>query len=273
MKNKLLEREYESTVVEAGIKKVREMSREEALQRAEKGRKSKMEDKGGRQHRLITEFDRRTGPRLKQVLEDNYNQMVDRDQRLEGYFPNIPKPTFTRGKNIKELLCRAKLPPNRPIKTREEAEKFKNGITRCSKGKGKGGCLACSYITSTPREIVKSVRIYNAGGEIPVQGRLNCKTEGFLYVLWSAKKPNMQYLGRCSRSVGARFREHRNSIINKEVGKAIPAYFMKIKSYENDLRFVPFIRMKDKNPFGLMAYEKYLINKYNLVASRINLIR
>ena len=192
---------------------------------------------------------------------------------MKGYFPNKPTPTFTRGKNLKELLCRAKLLPNRPIKTREEAERYKNGVTRCSKGKGQGGCLTCSYITTTPSEVVKSVRIFNAGRDIPVQGTLNCKTEGFLYILWSAKRPNMQYLGRSSRSVGTRFREHRNSIINREVGKSVPDYFMKICSSEDDLRVVPFIRMKDKNPFGLIAYEKYLINKYNLVASGINLIR
>ena len=73
--------------------------------------------------------------------------------------------------------------------------------------------------------------------------------------------------------MGMRLREHRNSIINREVGKSVPDFFMKICSTEDDLRFVPFIKMKDKNPFGLIAYEKYLINKYNLIASGINLIR
>ena len=47
---------------------------------------------------------------------------------------------------------------------------------------------------------------------------------------------------------------------------------MKIRSNENDLRFVPFIKMKNNNPHRLIAYEKYLINRYNLVASGINLI-
>ena len=104
LKKKLLEREYESTVVEAGIKKAREMTREEALQRAQKNRKSNRDENAGRQHRFITEFDRRTGPRLKQVLEDNYNQLVDRDCTMKGYFPNKPTPTFTRGKNLRVTL-------------------------------------------------------------------------------------------------------------------------------------------------------------------------
>ena len=83
----------------------------------------------------------------------------------------------------------------------------------------------------------------------------------------------MQYLGKSTRSVGARFREHRNSIINGVIGKTVPDFFRKIRSTEDDLRFVPFMKMKNNNPFGLIVYEKHLINKYNLVASGINLIR
>ena len=47
---------------------------------------------------------------MKTVLENNYQQMVARDQRLGRIFPNMPKPAFKGGKKLKELLCRAKLP-------------------------------------------------------------------------------------------------------------------------------------------------------------------
>ena len=67
-------------MVQAGIKKAREIPREDAIRRAENSRRSNRKEEGGCQHRLITEFDRRTGPRLRQVLEDTYKQMVDRDQ-------------------------------------------------------------------------------------------------------------------------------------------------------------------------------------------------
>ena len=104
------------------------------------------------------------------------------------YFPKTPRPVFTRGKNLKELLCRAKLPPKRNLITRLEGELHKNGVTRCNKGKGQGGCIACSYLTPTPRDVVRKVRVFNVRKEIPVQGRINCKTVGFLYLLWSEKK-------------------------------------------------------------------------------------
>ena len=43
---------------------------------------------------MIVEYDRRTGPKLREVLEDNYKQMVERDQRLGVYFPKILRPTL-----------------------------------------------------------------------------------------------------------------------------------------------------------------------------------
>ena len=94
--------------------------------------------------------------------------------------------------------------------------------------KDREGYIACSYLTSTPREVVRKVRVYNMGEDIPVQGHLNCKTEGFLYLLWSAKNSEKQYLGRCGRSVVARLREHRRAIINRTQGKAIADHFSKL---------------------------------------------
>ena len=132
--------------------------------------------------------------------------------------------------------------------------------------------MACSYLTTTPGEVVRKVWVYNVGEDIPVQGRLNCKTVGFLYLLWSAKDPTKQYLGRCSHNVVSRLCEHRRSIINKVRGKAIPDHFAKIKSTINDLRFVPFKKIKSKNPHVLIEYERHLINRYNLVTAGVNMI-
>mgnify|MGYP006924392720 CR=1 FL=1 len=44
------------------------------------------------------------------------------------------------------------------------------------------------FITLTPSEVIKKVTIGN-GKEIEVKGKLNCKTPGFVYVLWSMKAP------------------------------------------------------------------------------------
>ena len=88
---------------------------------------------------LVTEFDRRTSHALGGILTANYNQMIVRDQRLAKIFLKPPKPAYTRGKNIKELLCRARLPPDLKVNTRSRAELARSGVSRCNRGLARQG--------------------------------------------------------------------------------------------------------------------------------------
>ena len=170
-------------------------------------------------------FDRRSSHALGRILADNYNQMVSRDRRLSKIFPKPPKPGFTRGKNIKELLCRARLPPVRNVNTRAGGELARHGVTRCNKGLARQGCAACPYITSKPNQVIRSVKFHSTGQVIQVEGRINCKTNcGYLYLLWSSKAPNKQYIGSSSREPRFRLGEHRD-IENGRLDKAVFKHF------------------------------------------------
>ena len=96
--------------------------------------------------------------------------MVAQDQRLGRIFPNPPRPGFKRVKNIKELLCRAKVPTSRlGMSTRASGEGAKTGLKRCNKGVNRNGCVACPHITSRPQEVVKKVKLHS-GHVIEVDG-------------------------------------------------------------------------------------------------------
>ena len=71
-----------------------------------------------RQHRLIAEYDRWSSPALGPILERNYMAMVAQDNRLGCTFPKVPRPTYKRGGNMQDILCRAKLPPVSQFGTR-----------------------------------------------------------------------------------------------------------------------------------------------------------
>ena len=105
------------------------------------------------------------------ILDSNFKEMVSRDQRLGRVFTKVPRPAFRRGKTIKELLCRARLPPVRKIATRGTAEEARHGLSRCNKGLARRGCVGCPFMTSRPNEVVKYVTIHNTGQKIPVEGR------------------------------------------------------------------------------------------------------
>ena len=265
---RLRERQYSEAVISAGIARAKAVTREEALRRA-----VRRKEQGSRQHRLIVEYDRRSSPALAAVLETNYQQMVARDQRLGRTFPNTPKPAFRRGKNIKELLCRAKLPPVRRIATRAGEQEARSGLSRCNKGLGRNGCSACPFITSRPNQVIRSVRIHNTGQEVQVEGRITCKTAGgYLYLLWSKKAPAKQYLGSSAREPRQRLAEHRRDVAGGRVDKAVAKHFADTNSREEDLVFVPFKKIRSSNILVLRHLETEFINKFNLVEAGINRI-
>ena len=266
---KLRLREYSEAVIEAGIARAKVVDRADALKRVEK----QQGEEGGRQHRLITEYDRRSSPALGGILDSNYHQMVSRDQRLGRMFPKPPRPTHTRGKNLQNLLCRARLPPVRRMNTRAGAEHNRNGVSRCNKGLARTGCVACPFITSRPNEIIKSVTLHSTGEVVPVEGRLNCKSQGgFLYLLWSSKAPAKQYLGSSAREPRVRLGEHRRDIENRRLNKAVAKHFNDTGSTAADLVFVPFKRIKSSDRFVLRHCEAKAINDYNMVEAGVNRI-
>ena len=147
-----------------------------------------------RQHRLIVQYDRRSSPPVRKILESNYMGMVARDKRMDKIFPCIPRPNFAKGKSIQNIPCKAKLPPRKQVVTRAAAGVIKSGLTRCNKGLARAGCLACPFVTATPNQVIKSVTIPSTKEEIPVEGRITCSTKNFLYMLWSSKDPDSLYL-------------------------------------------------------------------------------
>ena len=192
---------------------------------------------------------------------------------VKKIFPKAPRPTHTRGKNIQELLCRAKLPPIRRMNTRATAENAKNGLTRCNKGLNRPSCVCCPFITSRPNEVVKTVTLFNTGLEIVIEGLINCKTKGgYLYLLWSSKAPAKQYLGSSSREPRLRLGEHKGDIRNKRTNKAVAKHFHDTGSTIKDLVFVPFKRVKSTDRLILKHFENKAISDYNMVQAGINRI-
>jgi hypothetical protein len=264
---RLRERGYQETVIDAGISRARAVTRVEALRKVNKG-----PEEAGRQHRLIVTYDRRSSPGLGAVLKSNHESMVAQDQRLGRVFPRVPKPVYRRGRNLKEILCRAKLPPARPVRTRAAEAGSSNGLSRCSRGTGKAGCVTCSFITSRPAQVIKSVKINSTGMVIPVEGRLNCKTKGgFLYLLWSAKAPALQYLGSSGQTPGERLAGHRSDI-NNGAQKAVAEHFRATGSRVEDLIFIPFKRIFNPSPAVRLHFEHQFLNRHDMIDSGINRI-
>ena len=265
LKEKLLSRGYSATTVDAGIHRARMVERSEALKKVE-NRKSL--SPGVRQHRLIVEFDRRTSPALGRILENNYEAACARDARFRVLFPKPPKPTFRKGRNLKQLLIRAKLPKTRPLNTRASVRENARGVTRCNKGSGRNQCGGCAYITRSPREVIKEVKMNSTGEVLQIADKMNCKTRGVIYVLQSDKDPK-QYAGQTGGTVETRSKQHAYDI-EAGLDKAVPRHFEATNSGKENLRVIPVIKVKSNDPWTRLYLERKFINKYDLVQQGIN---
>ena len=262
---KLLDRKYNKAIIDAGIQRAKEFPRSEALKKVEKDDHS--ED--SRQHRLIVEYDRRSSPALGEILRNNHEAACQRDSRYRTLIPNAPKPVFTRGRNLKQLLCRAKLPKPNPVNTRSSDRQNKNGVSRCNKGNGRRQCDACPYLTKHPNQVIKTIKMHSSGETIKIEDPINCKTKSIIYVAQSEKNLK-QYGGQSGGTVARRTLQHANDIEHERLDKAIPAHFKNTGSTKVNLIMTPIKVIKSNNPWIRLHYEREFISKHNLVEEGIN---
>ena len=116
---------------------------------------------------------------------------------------------FTRGKNTRETLCTAKLPP-----ARARMRQVEKGFKRCTKG----SCRLCPFTGLRPGEVQKCIKVSSTGEELPIRGRLTCQSSNLLYMVTCEKgSPTCpykeQFLGDTERIDEDRFSVHRNTVI------------------------------------------------------------
>ena len=174
--------------------------REDILEKVER-----TEKQAGRV-RAVFRFDKRL-PNLNAIFRRNWQTMLDDDQRLSQVYPNPPMVCFRRGRNIRESLCQARLPPAR-------VNRQEGGFRRCRRSQ----CRLCPYTNLGPVQVPKSVQISSTGEELPITSHLTCLTTNLIYIGSCVKgdrtcpdKP--QYCGETGKSAEERFVGHRNSVV------------------------------------------------------------
>ena len=98
LREKLVQRGYRGRMVDNAITKVKQLKREDILQRVTR------EDNNLGRVRAVLRFDRRM-PNVSDIMKKNWKTMVNDDKRLLKVFPQPPMVCFTRGKNLREELC------------------------------------------------------------------------------------------------------------------------------------------------------------------------
>ena len=92
-------------MVDKSINRVKEFRRQDMLEKIERVNKNSV-------RAVVFRYDRRL-PDVLTILKKNWKTMTSDDTRLVNVFPEPPMVSSTRGKNLREAICPAKLPPLR----------------------------------------------------------------------------------------------------------------------------------------------------------------
>ena len=187
LRGMLLEREYRPRVIEAAFKKLAGMDRHATLK--------KVENKSSEKLTLVMTYDPRL-PKMSAVVHKHFKAlMVDPEMRSVFQDKGV-QVAFKCHRNIREFLCRAKLYEQND--RRNPIRGAQLGWRRCSK------CTTCSHSENKTAFIVSATK-----ERVPITQRLDCKTEGLLYVAFCSRCWNRpQYIGKTKRTLMERGREH-----------------------------------------------------------------
>ena len=207
--------------------------------------------------------------------------MIMRDKRMGKIFPRPPMAVFKRGKTVKEILVKARLPANRGGGgggggERRSERNERVGFTRCSKGGGRRECRMCPYTWEGRRvgamvrgnETVKEVDMGTLGPPIKIEHKLNCRSDNVIYVAKDLRDEKV-YAGETKREVRARLSEHVRAIENASDDTAVGEHFTRMGHSANDLVLVPVIKVTGGDQIR-KSLERTIINRYRLVEKGMN---
>ena len=251
LKDKLLSRGYKRNYIVKSFERVSVIERKQALRKVEK--------KIVNRPVLSLQFD----PRLPHISNILYRfwKIMCQNPHLKKVFKDPPMVCWTRPKNLKEILIRAKLPKEDNIR---RSSRNKIGFKHCG-----FDCMMCKFSPKFANNIVSSV----TKEKITILSNLTCHSENVIYCITCIKDNGTckcnppQYIGQTSRKAVDRFREHKNSIDPNSV-KTIGQHFSSSGHKISDLQMIPFEQIRSNNPWIRLSREKFYIRKLEPTLNR-----
>ena len=232
------------------------LDRNEALEKV-----VREEEQTSRRVRFVVEFDPRL-PQISEILQRNWRVMVELDSRLETSFPNPPMVCFRRPPNLKDILCRARLPP-----LRQGFNRAKPGFRRCNKN----SCSLCPFTGLDPAEVTASVTVEHSGLVQQIKDQLNCKSKNVIYLLSCTRSDKRQYVGETGKTLEQRFQGHLNSVRNNtETTTSVGEHYRGPQHSVHDMRCIPIEQVRARDPWVRKAREEMYINKWQMLQYGLN---
>lgn len=256
LKGELVSRSYRVKSIDAAFDRVRLLSRDEVLLKVPRPPNPRVV--------LCLPFDKRL-PDISKLIRHRHQCLLDRDVNASEYMPLPPMISFTRTKNVRDILVRAKVPSNqrrgrpRPV-----------GFKKCGK---RGNCTLCVH--SEPG-VTTSYTCPVTNQSVDITAPITCTDQG-VYLLTCSKDSGKcrqvvpTYVGECgdgeSSSFTHRYASHLGSAIQpcqEDTAKPVGRHFREAgHDPHNHLVMIPIEKVVDSDPFIRKARETFYIKKFS----------
>ena len=283
-------RGYKHKSVCEQFQKALDISRETALLKVSKSKK---------EERLILSlpYDRRMS-NITSILHQHWSYALKENPDLKKVLPSPPMISYTRPKNLRDILVRSKLPPIQKCKNLRRRVGFK----RCNMIR----CETCPYTRNSTTHTSNYTK-----QSYPIRDELSCFTENTIYSITCIKgsgtfckksgkssktcpldgssepqdttlrssklmscSKEAQYIGKTSQQFRERMSQHRRSVSPVlgllETCTPVGFHFSLPGHNLQHMQFLALEQVKSKDPYVILARESFWIRKYQAISHGLN---
>ena len=201
----------------------------------------------------------------------NWKVMIQSDGRLKKAFPAPTMLCLKRGKNLGDLLIRAKLPKEVKRKGTRAGVGPTQGFKSCKAGRK--SCSLCPFTgpAADRKGVVTKVTIFHSGMVLKLNQSLTCRDTYCLYILSCTKlECGQQYCGLSHRPLYKRFAEHLLDTQDSTSTHAVGKHWKEPGHTLQHLQFLPVEKLATRDRVTLREREKDLINRTGLLWAGLN---
>ena len=246
LKNMLLTRGYKPCAIKGAFSKLAHISREDALKKVEF-------DRSNNKVTFVMPFDPRL-PKISSITKRHFDLMKE-DPICEEIFKDGVQMAYKRSKNIKEILCRATLPPIGP----RTSNRTLNGWKKCNKIV----CNLCPYTKNISEFTVTATKEL-----FEIKQKITCTDKNIIYCI-ECIKCKKQYVGKTKDSFKKRASEHKNTV-RTEKSTTLGEHFNQAGHSISDMLFFGIEKVVKSDPFVLGARERFYIDRFGVLGKGLN---
>ena len=270
LKQMLLNRNYQLKIIEDAFTRTRQISRIEAIKKVTYKKSS------DNKVTFVIPFDPRL-PKISEITKRHFDLMKN-DPLCSKIFKKGVQVAYRRHQNIRDILCRATLPP---VKMRSSNRK-ERGWKICNDTM----CKTCAYSDNKDQFSVTAT-----GEKIKISQKITCTDKNVICCI-QCKKCQMQYVGKTISKFKTRAachirnvenaqeqkKKHQQSLKNNPKEKIEPPknagpvgeHFTQKNHSISDMLFFAFEKVVNGDIFIVGARERFYIDKMDVLRKGIN---